>query len=434
MAIINLWLITFSETAKCLLLSQGEKEAQELLSKVSFVHGRLPEFLRGKPDTDNRSTFTLKDGRAEIMALPSTKKAGHGFQGTFATRDELSRHEEARENFRAVARSGAKMVELSTANKEDPTNYFQEKTEEFYLEALSVGSVKVYPSGIELYTSPKRPGQCLVFLAWDLRPTRLEGLTLQEWWDSRILPRYTPAEIEEQFPKYITDVFKASITRAYFEYKALEDMGYDVCPPIKQDEINTYNNAVRVYKPPIVGRRYICFTDPSDGVGDPFVTGVMDFVTGEMVCSATGKERVDRVGEIHDYLARQYNDATHSFEYTGTTGGTMWKVLDNLKTPNQAPRRKPDGKIDEGKKGQYASEEHNRRNMGDLAFGLAKRQIVCHDKEFMQQAKMVKRDGEKPVMEKKQTFDWVTMMRGLWQLHKYMPVTDGEMKSYPYQR
>ena len=414
------------------MLSQGQTEAQDLLSKVDFVHSNLPDYLKLPTATNNREAFTLRGGRNEIRALPSTEKAGHGFQGTLVTRDELARHEEAEDNFRAVSRSGARLIELSTANKKDQTNYFGRKTKEFYDEALMVGEERTLPSGVQIFTSPSRPGQCLVFLAWDLRPTRLEGLTLQEWWDSRILPRYTAQEIEEQFPKYITDVFQASITRAYFEYQALDDMGYDVCPPIKQEVINTYNNVVRVYKPSIAGRKYIAFTDPSDGVGDPFVTGVMDYVTGEIVCSATGKEKVDRVGEIHDYLVREYNDATNSFEYTGSVGGTMWKVLDDLKTPNVAPRRKPDGKIDEGKKGQYVSQEHNIRNLGDLAFAIAKRQIVCHDREFMQQAKMVQREAEKPVMDKKQSFDWVMMMAGLWQLHKFAPVSGMKVTSFKY--
>ena len=217
-AIINLWIVLFSQTAKCLMLSQGQTEAQDLLSKVAFIYGCLPDYFKSPTDTDNREAFTLKDGRTEIRALPSTDKAGHGFQGTLVTRDELARHEEARANFRAVARSGAKLIELSTANKEDPTNYFGEKTSEFYNDPQTVKYV--YPSGVELYTNPSKPGQCLAFLSWKLRPTRLEGMTLQEWWDSRIVPRYTVAEIEEQYPLDITDVFKASLIRADFEHKA----------------------------------------------------------------------------------------------------------------------------------------------------------------------------------------------------------------------
>ncbi len=436
MAILNLWLGLFGETAKCLLFSQGQREARELLAKVFFIYRNLPDSLKLPIDNKNRDAFVLKDGDVEIMALPSVAEAGHGFQGTMVTRDELARHEFARENFRAVARSGAKMIELSTANKGDPANYFGEKTEEFYRESKVSGNKRVYPSGLELYTIPEKPGQCLVFLSWKLRPTRDANLTLDEWRGKNVEAKFTAAEIEEQYPTIIEDVFKASVVKAYFNSEKLEDMGYDICNPIKQDEIDTHNGLIRVYKLPQAGRRYIIFTDPSDG-GDPFVTGVADFVTEEVVCSATGNEIIDRVAKVHDYLVREYNDATNTFEYTGSVGGEMWRILDKLKTPNQAPRRKPDGKIDPEKKGQWVSNEHRLSNFGYLSHRIAKRLIVCHDREFIQQAKLVKRDKtqdgkEKIGTDRKMDFDWVLMMTGLWQLHKYAPQGDMRVSSFKY--
>jgi hypothetical protein len=190
-------------------------------------------------------------------------------------------------------------------------------------------------------------------------------LTLEEWWERDVLPRYTALEIEEQFPSQITDVFKASLTRAYFDMQALEDMGYDCCQPIQQNEIDTFNGIVRVYKPPIQGRKYVLYTDPSDGVEDPFVTGVLDYVTGEVVCTASAKVKVDYAAKIHDYLTREY-DAINSFEYNAV-GMAFAQCLDQLKTPNQAPRRKPDGKIDIEKKGQFMSGEQKKRMFADLA-------------------------------------------------------------------
>ena len=438
-AMINLHIALFNETCKCLLLSQGQTESFDLLSKVGFIHSCLPDYLRLPTDKDNREAFVLRDGRSEVRALPSTDKAGHGFQGSLVTRDELARHDFARDNFKAVARSGARMIELSTANKHPSPStqngYFGEETEAFWCDTETVKYV--YPSGVELYTNENRPGQCLVFLGWRLRPTRRENLSLDEWWAREVESRYTPQDIEEQFPSRIEEVFRASLTRAYFEITALDDMGYDVCPPARKDEdgnshgLNTFNDVVRVYKPPLTGRKYILFTDPSDGVGDPFVTGVMDYVTGEIVASATGMEKVDRVAEIHDYLSREYK-ATNSFEYNGSTGGSMWTCLQNLETPLQAPRRKTDGKIDPGKKGQTVSGQHKEKIIGDLAFAITKRQIVCHDKEFMQQAKMVQRDGNKPLMARNTTFDWVMMMAGLNQLMKYAPTSEMRVTSMRY--
>ena len=435
MAIYDLWVALFKSTAKCLLLSQGQAEAYELLNKVKFVYDKLPQYLKPAVDNFNRELFTLKDSYAEIRALPSTEKAGHGYQASVVVRDELARHDNARENFKAVSRavdSGGKLIELSTANKSDPTNYFMEKTSEFYHHPDT--TVKVLPSGLELYTNPARPNTCMVFLSWKLRPVRYEGLTLEEWWQSRILPKYTAQEIEEQYPSVITDVFKPSITKSYFDFPTLEDMGYDICPPIRESGLDTFSGIVRVYKPPLQGRRYVLFTDPSDGVEDPFVTGVMDYITGEVICTASSKVKVDFVAKIHDYLVRQYNNATNSYEYTGSAGGAFAMCLDMLKTPNQAVRRKVDGKVDPDKHGQYVSGDHKKKILGDLAFAIAKRQIIVHDREFTQQAKLVTRDGDAPVTERKLHFDWVMMMAGLNQLKKFTPHAQTQVRSYPYLR
>ncbi len=421
----------FNDTAKCLLLSQGQTEAKELLSKVGFIYDHLPDYMKIPMVRDSRVSMSFKNDYTEIIALPSTEKAGHGFQGTMVSRDEVARHEFARENFKAVARAGGKLVELSTANKSDPNNYFEEKTKLIYYDSNT--KKEVLKSGVELYTNSKIPDTCLVFLSWKLRPVRKQGLSLQEWWERDVVPRFTPLEIEEQFPEFITDVFKPSITEGYFEFKALEDMGYDSCSPIKQDTIDTMNGIIRVYKPPMSGRKYVLFTDPSNGVGDPFVTGVMDFVTGEVVCSATGMEKIGQVAKLHDSLVRTYNNANNSYEYN-SVGMAMAERLEDMKTPNQAPRRKPDGKIDLEKKGQHVSGESKSLHLGELAGAVSHRRFVIHDREFTQQAKLVKRNGDKPETDKHLPFDWVMMMSGLWQLQKYVPRGDASIQTFGQTR
>jgi len=430
-AIINLHLTLFNDTAKCLLLSQGQTEAKELLGKVGFIYDHLPDYMKIPMVRDSRISMSFKNDYTEIIALPSTEKAGHGFQGTMVCRDEVARHEYARENFKAVARAGGKLVELSTANKNEPNNYFDEKTRTIYYDPNTVK--KVLESGIELYTNKNIPDTCLVFLKWQLRPQRKQGLSNEDWWARDVVPRFTPLEIEEQFPSEITDVFKPSLTEGYFEFKALDEMGFDTCNPIKQDTIDTMNGIVRVYKPPMPGRRYVLFTDPSNGVGDPFVTGVMDYITGEVVCSATGMEKIGIVAKLHDSLVRNYNNATNSYEYN-SVGMAMAERLEDMKTPNQAPRRKVDGKIDIEKKGQHVSGQSKELILGELAGAISHRRFVIHDREFLQQAKLVTRNGDKPETDKKLPFDWVMMMGGLWQLQKYVPRGEASIQTFDQTR
>ena len=445
----GLWKTLFNDVAKNLYISQGEKEAWGLISKSRFILSNLPDYYRRELANNTRSWISFKDTDSEMSALASTEKAGSGYNATVVIRDELYNHPEGEENFAYIAPSidaGGQMINLSAVYGDDMQNHFVTRVSDFYHYANTVKYV--YPSGLELYTNSDYPSRALVFLGWRLRPVRLEGLTLEEFYDTRLKPRYTPHQLERQYPERIEDTLKIALSSNFFEVQALEDMGYDIMPPmrgeaLKELGLNTFNGVVRYYKPPIVGRKYVCFTDPSNGVGDPFVTGVMDFVTGEVVCSATGKEPIDRVAEIHDYLVREYrsgqdNCATNSYEYNGSAGGSMSECLRNLKTPNQAPRRKSNGGIDPDplKRGQTVSGQHKDAILGDLAsMGIAKRQITCHDREFMQQAKQVTRikddkGAEHPGTSRKQDFDWVMMMAGLWQLQKYVPRGTFRIETY----
>ena len=222
-------------------------------------------------------------------------------------------------------------------------------------------------------------------------------------------------------PERIEDVFKESGVRAYFEEKALDDMSLETDTPIKQEELNTFNGIIRIYKPPIVGHRYIVYTDPSLGVEDPFVTRVKDCATGERVASACGTIKVDFAAQIHDYLVRTYNKAWNSFEYNGSAGGEFASVLKDLNTPNISARRDHEGKIVENRKGLYITPQLKKQMMERLNYLVAKRQIINHDKEYISQARKVLRDNDLPVMDKHQSFDWVMADAGLEWVDKFVP-------------
>ncbi len=374
------------------------------------------------PDGDNKSELIFKNRNSEIMALPSTDNAGKGYNATLVIRDELAEHPKGEDNYNSISPaidSGGTLIDLSTIKKNSQNNHFTKRVEEIYNGAEET----VYTSGLSLFKNPQNVAK-LVFIPWDKRPVRDEGMTLKEWYESRIIPKYyyNKVGLEENYPGNINEALAPSTVKAFFELNALEDMAYQQMPPIEQHEINTFNGQIRVYKPPIKGRKYVLFTDPSDGVTDPYVTGVADYVTKEIVCTATGKERIDSVAKVHDYLVRVYNDCINSYEYTGI-GSAFSMVVKEMNTPNQAPRRDKEGNVQEDKLGQWVSHQHIKKNLNDLAFEVAKRTLVVHDKEFYQQAKFVSRDGDTPIMEKGLSFDWVMMMAGLVQLLRNIPPT-----------
>lgn len=430
----GLWCSLFNNISKNLYLSQGEQESYELLSKTRFIYDNLPDWMKKELKNDTRSVLSFKGTSSEIKALPATEKAGSGYNATLVVRDELYNHPYGELNFAYIAPSmdaGGQMVNLSAVYGDDLDNHFVVRLRDF---AYLPGTEKrILLSGLELYTNDNYPSRCMVFLGWRLRPVRQEGMELDDFY--KILQgRYSPFDLDRQYPSALEDCFRVSAASNFFDMKALEEMELDLNAPIKQHDVDTYNGMVRVYKPPVSGKRYVLFTDPSDGVEDPFVTVVMDYVTGEIVCSATGKIKVDKVAALHDYLSRQYN-ATNSYEINGTVGGSMGTCLNELETPKQAPRYKTDGSIDPGKRGQTVSGGtsggHKNKILGDLAFAITKRLITVHDREFTQQCKLVTRDEQgNPVTSRRKSFDWVLAMAGVWQLQKYAPRTPAKIVTY----
>jgi hypothetical protein len=427
-----LWLALFHSNTKVLVISQKEDDAFELIKKARFILNHLPDWMKEIPDGDSKSELVFKSRNSEIKSLPSTDNAGKGYNASLVIRDELSEHPKGKDNYDSISPSidsGGSLIDLSTILKNSPNNHFTNRCEEI----RNRGTVTEYESKLQICSNPDTVAK-LVFIPWDARPVRDEGMSLQDWWDSRIVPKYYYNTIgrEQNYPKSIDEALKPSTIKMFFENQALDEMQYQLMPPIVQSEINTFNGQVRVYKPPVAGRKYVGFTDPSDGVEDPYVTGIADYITKEIVCTSTGKERIDVCAKIHDYLVRIYNNCPNSFEYTGVgTGFAM--TLKQLGTPNLAPRRDVEGKIQEGKLGQWVSIQHNKKNLNDLAFEIAKRQLVVHDKEFFQQAKFVNRDGDSPIMERGLSFDWVMMMAGLVQLLKNVPRTEFGVRAVRYR-
>ncbi len=415
MAILSFWTAYFNENAKVLIMSQGENEAWDMISKIRFIYNHLPEELKVPIKNDTRGLLTWEGMNSEIKSLPSTEKAGRGTDATLVVRDELAYHPYGEENFNAISPaidSGGKLIDLSTINKTDVDNHFSNRVKE-----ARDGKSKAK----------------LVFLGWKLRPVRKEGMTLDDWFNLNIKPKYTPIKLEQEYPETIDEALRPTTTKSYFEISKLDEMEYDIMHPIKQNVIDTHNNIIRVYKPPDRTRVYAIYTDPSAGSEDPFVTGVIDAYTGEVVCTASAKLKVDLCAGIHDYLVRQYNNAFNSYEYN-SVGIAFGMCLDNLNTPNQAQRRSPNGALINEKKGQYMSGDFKKQIFGDLALAIVNRKFIIHDREFMIQSKQVLRnDDGTPETSVKLHFDWLMMMAGLWFLMRYISFSEWKISSGHYR-
>lgn len=406
----------FNDSAKALFLSQGEEEAWDLVNKARFILNHLPPFLRLKAKHETKGIIDFFSNNSIIQALPSTDKAGRGTDATLVVRDELAKHPYGRENFVAIGPAidgGGQLIDLSTINKLDANNHFTDRV----IRARD-GNSRAH----------------LVFLGWNLRPVRIEGLSLEEWFQINIKEKYSAMEIEQEYPATLEEALSPAATIGVFDKDAVEGMMLDISSSLKTQEVDTFNGRVRVYKLPQVGHKYCVFTDPSDGIEDPFVTIVMDWRTGEAVATATAKIPSEDCARVHDSLVRTYNNAYNSFEVNASAGGSFGQVIRELGTPNIAPRRNHDGKVMLGKDGWYTTPQMRDTMIRDLQQAIRKRLIICHDREAINEFRtFIQPPGMKPQPTEGAHDDWVMCWAGVWTISRYIPMGDYRVVSSKYK-
>lgn len=406
----------FFESSRILFLSQGEDEAWELLSKARFVYSQLPAEMKLPANPNQRGTIGFPDNHSQMRALASTEIAGHGYHASLVIRDELEHHPCAELNFAAIGPAidaGGQQIDLSTVDKRKAIDLSHFKTR--YIQAKN-GMTTAFP----------------VFLPWWLRPVRSIGMPLKEWFEG-IKKKYPAWMVEQEYPESEEDALDVLQSVAFFDKPSLEAMKYNVLMPVSCDEVPSFNGLVTVFKPPVVGNVYCAFTDPSDGAEDPFHTVVVNVRTGEGVCEAHGKLKADQVARIHDAIVRSYNNAFNSFE-KNSPGFVLREILDNLGTPKQDFRRKPDGRIATPQEhGWYTTPQHKRNMLWDLEKAVRNREVTIHRVATIDEFKtMLIPMGEEPSVPKGMHDDAIMAWAGVWQLKKHVPLTEAKVYSRKY--
>jgi len=402
-----LWKARFGENVKVLLLSQGEDEAFDLISKCKFIDDNLPDFLTGKRDPDQKGHIGFPDTGSEIKALPSTARAGRSTDATLVICDEWEFHPHAEANFAALKPTidaGGQFIGLSTADKTKLNTYFKEK----YYEAMH---------GFSNFTK--------VFLGWKLRPGRTDD------WFAEISKDYKPHQLEQEYPETEEEALSTLKTRKYFDEAMLDGMPEgrildDIVP-------QKWQGVIKIFKLPMVGRKYCLFTDPSDGKEDPHACWMRDHNTGEQVATSHGMTSAGECAEIHDWLVGQYNKAWNSYELNSRAGGIFSEKIDNLGTPNQCPFVDTNGTLNtKGKKGWWTSKALKNKMLLGLEENIRLGQDTIYDKDCVKElGQFYVPEGEDPQAPKGGHDDYVMAGGGVIQIDKYMPVGAGVVKSVP---
>ena len=414
MAGANLHLAMFQQGANIFSLSKGEDEATESLDYSRFILSQLPDFLRMRLGKDQASLLTFPSMHSKIRALPSTKDAGVGFGGASrSVFDEFEYHDYANVNYAEIypaVERGGQMVILSTADGDKSDTKFKE----LYHGAMA-GSNKFFK----------------IFFPRNVLPERT-----QEWYDNLDLPL---SQKECRFPLTEQDALTVVKSRRFFDEGALSDMYADIWTPLEHELSDKYKD-VRIYRLPVVGKKYCLFTDPSEGKDDPHCIMVIDARTGEEVAESHGKVPADQVAVIHDELAKLYNNAFNGWESgPGGAGGILTTKLKELGTPNQCPSlnvaTRP-FKLDRksGKMGWWTSKSLWEVAIWKLEEAVRLREIVPHSKECLDEFGQFKQaEGEPPSKVRGGHDDYIDAWSRVIMLKNYMTLGEMRVSSFTYK-
>jgi hypothetical protein len=318
----GLWKLLTMPGTRMLIVSINEDEAIKVVNRLFDMYHSLPEHLRfeaqiSRPTRDSRPTtlieFTFPDKRiSSVVGLPATRRAGHGEVATLVLLDEYSRHEYARDSWKAMfptADNGGQILVVSTANgvsneQTGEGNYFH-----------------------HLYMNAEALGVNAEFLPWSLHPDRDEN------WYTNVAKALPSHDRAEQFPRTPEDAF-INTGECWFDLDALA--WYSDSHVLEENErcrfipTSTGGRAklhwsqqgpIRVYARPDSTREYAIGADVATGRGmDYSAAYVIDLTDQSLAAEFHAKIDADEFAEQLHFLGRWYETARLAVEMGGGYG------------------------------------------------------------------------------------------------------------------
>lgn len=296
-----LWLCLFRPDTAVVMLSKGEREAAELLSKARYAYKSLPPWMRERlPKLLNKHMLSMRFGNeSQIESLPSAEDPARGHAVYLVVIDEwafLADPEQAWAAIEPVADVGGSVIGLSTAKGSG--NFFHS----MWIQA-SDGIGKFKPHFYPWHANTDRDvgwyaGQKESLMPWQLA---------QEY----------PSNPEEAFVKSGNMVFDHDMLKAYGPRCVEPVRGFLVPtdrlrPNHKQSTfVNAEQGELAVWALPDEKDRYVVGADVAQGLehGDFSAAHVISVRTGDVVAHYHARIDTDLFGEFLAQLGHFYRQA-----------------------------------------------------------------------------------------------------------------------------
>lgn len=315
---LALWQLLYRPGSRVLVVSINETEASKAVNRLWDMLHSLPPFLWNgaeviKPSRGARpySEIQLRfpDGRiSTVLALASTKTAGHGETAALVVLDEYARQEYARDTWNAVVPTmadGGRLIVISTANGISTSD--------------TEGNFYHY-----LWKNYKELGLHREFLGWKTHPLRDE-----QWYRGLSMPARAKAE---QYPDDPDEAFLLTGDQ-YFDAESLFWYSRNATTPDKfsldfvegrpgrAEGIRKANGWITVYETPKPDGLYAIGADVATGRGKDYSCAyVVDLHTMQFVAELHAKIDADQYATQLHYLGKWYGNARIAVEIGGGYG------------------------------------------------------------------------------------------------------------------
>jgi len=392
----------FYQGSNVIILSKREDAAAEVLTYCKFIYNNLPKFLRPIWDRNQSSLMAFPAIDSKIRALSSTESSAVGFGGaSLIILDENDHHKYAERDFAEIkpmvdAGGNRQLILLSAVNKKEDNTKFKK-----LYRAARAGENNFYP----------------VFLPYNVLSFRDEA-----WYKSKSAD-LEDWEMEAQYPRTEAEALAPSQALCYFDENALDAMEKeDYLHPIEVRR----NGMIKIYKKPVVGRRYCMAVDPSHGY-DPFALGVMDWQSCEMVATAHGKIMTDELARITIELYEDYNKAFLAVERNPQGGGM--NLIDKLQAAGVMNLYK-----EKDKYGWYTGSANRTTMLGSWREAIYKRNVRIYNRDMVDEHRhFIQEEGKTPRATKGSHDDYVMMGAILWAIRERIPMGKVKVSSFKYK-
>ena len=321
MAAYALHFCLFNPNKRVAILSKGDAEAKEVISRIKIMYEELPFWLRPKTLKNNDHTLSFENG-SSIQSKASGKQSGRSISASLLILDEAAFIEFIDTIWAAVGpttSTGGRVVCLSTVN--GTGNWFH----------------KMYTQAIE-----KSNGFHPIDITWKEHPEykRHKGFEwlykqMEEYnppinvdnWESSTRRKHTFKEWEQE---YESSFLGTGAT--YIEGEILRSLKENC----NKDYWIKYNNRMRIWEDPLPNHEYVVAADPSIGRDrDYSAFHIIDIYNGRQVAEFySNRTPINEFAKIISDEANLYNTAFVCPERNGIGNNLIYFLKEELEYEN----------------------------------------------------------------------------------------------------